>query len=392
MSATERDTPDAHAPIQDALDAAVRGIAALASVDDVLQLIVDGVRPLVGAEYAALGIVAEGGRIQRFITSGMDAATRHAIGALPRGHGMLGLIIRENRSFRIPDINTDPRRYGFPPHHPPMSSFLGVPIVYGGETIGRLYLTNKIGAPEFTDADLRLVERFALHAGIAMTNARLLERSRLLAVAEERERISRDLHDGIIQNLYAVGLALEGVAEVLDAEGHSAGPDVDRSVDAIHHAIGDIRNFIVGLRPDALAGVGLAAGLTSIADEARQHSSIVISLDLPIDLREPDPDVTSHLLAIASEGLSNVIRHSRATRARIAVDSGPDDVGSTLLQIEDDGRGFDRSAAARHGHQGLSNMRERADAIGATLDWETPAGGGTRLVVRKAEPERRASA
>jgi two-component system nitrate/nitrite sensor histidine kinase NarX len=101
--------------------------------------------------------------------------------------------------------------------------------------------------------------------------------------------------------------------------------------------------------------------------------------------------VTSHLLAIASEGLSNVIRHSRATRARIAVDSGPDDVGSTLLQIEDDGRGFDRSAAARHGHQGLSNMRERADAIGATIDWETPPRGGTRVMVRKADMERRPS-
>ena len=132
--------------VQAALDAAVRGIAGLVPVDDVLQVIVDRVRPLVRAQYAALGIVDANGRIERFPTSGMDDATRHAIGDLPEGHGMLGLIIRENRSFRVPDINADPRRYGFPPNHPPMTSFLGGPITVKGLTVGRLYLTNKIGA------------------------------------------------------------------------------------------------------------------------------------------------------------------------------------------------------------------------------------------------------
>ena len=109
-----RDLGQVHA----ALDAAVREIAGLASADDVLQVIVDRVRPLVGAQYAALGIVDSNGRIERFITSGMDDATRRAIGALPEGHGLLGLIIRENRPFRIADINSDPRRFGFPPNHP----------------------------------------------------------------------------------------------------------------------------------------------------------------------------------------------------------------------------------------------------------------------------------
>ena len=162
----------AASPIYDALDAAVRGIAALASVDDVLQLIVDRVRPLVGAQYAALGIVDADGRIERFITSGMDDETRERIGALPEGRGLLGLIIRENRSFLVPDINTDARRSGFPPNHPPMGSFLGVPITIRGISLGRLYMTNKIGADEFSEEDRSLVETFALHAGIAMENAR----------------------------------------------------------------------------------------------------------------------------------------------------------------------------------------------------------------------------
>jgi transcriptional regulator with GAF, ATPase, and Fis domain len=139
------------------LCAAVRSIAALAPVDDVLQIIADRVRPLVGAQYAALGIVDTDGRIERFITSGIDEPTRRRIGALPEGQGLLGLIIRENRTFRIADINIDPRRHGFPPHHPAMTSFLGVPITFGGVSLGRLYLTNKIGAPEFSADDQVLV-------------------------------------------------------------------------------------------------------------------------------------------------------------------------------------------------------------------------------------------
>ena len=152
----------------DAFDAATRAIAGLRSVDDMLQVIVDRVRPLVGARYAALGIVHPDGVIERFITSGLDPEDRRAIGPLPRGHGILGLIIRENRSFRIPDIATDPHRYGFPPNHPPMHSFLGVPVTVKGRSVGNLYLTEKAGAAEFSEADQRLVESFAIHAGIAI--------------------------------------------------------------------------------------------------------------------------------------------------------------------------------------------------------------------------------
>jgi len=373
--------------VYEALDAAVRSIAGLGSVDDVLQVIVDRVRPLVGAQYAALGIVDEGGRIERFITSGMDDVTRHAIGPLPEGHGLLGLIIRENRPFRIADINTDPRRHGFPPNHPPMTSFLGVPITYGGESLGRLYLTNKLGAPEFTIQDQAVVETFALHAGIAMANARLLDRLRNLAVAEERERISRDLHDGIIQNLYAVGLTLEDVADQLDTDDHEAAPRVGDAIDAIHLAIGDIRNFIVGLRPGVVAGIPLVAGLAGIIEDARTHTSIEIELDAPEELGEPPPQVTSHLLAVAGEALSNVIRHSRATAARLVVEpQGPAREAWQLI-VEDNGIGFDPETIARHGHQGLANMRDRVAAMSGTLRFEGGPGGGTRIVIRVPDGE-----
>ena len=129
-----------------ALDVAVQGISGVLELDIVLQLIVDRVRELAEAEYAALGIVDGEGVIERFITSGLDAAERERIGSLPRGRGLLGLIISEGQTLRIADIAQDPRRYGFPPNHPEMHSFLGVPVRVKGRAVGDLYLTNKRGA------------------------------------------------------------------------------------------------------------------------------------------------------------------------------------------------------------------------------------------------------
>ena len=375
--AAPRDEGEVHA----ALDAAVRGIAGLVSVDDVLQVIVDRVRPLVGARYAALGIVDANGRIERFITSGMDDETRARIGALPEGHGMLGLIIRENRSFRIADINVDPRRHGFPPNHPPMTSFLGVPITIKGVSLGRLYLTDKIGSDEFGDDDRSLVETFALHAGIAMDNARLHEQLQRLAVVDERERISKDLHDGIIQNMYAVGLSLEDVPDLMDDDRTEAAARVERAIDAIHLSIQDIRNFIFGLRPELLAGTSLAGGLAALAEEYRHNMIIDLELRIAEDAVDPPADVTGHLLAIVSESLSNVARHSQASRASLEL-AAPGD-GSTLeLTIEDNGIGFDPERVVKLGHQGLANTRERAATIGGKVTIDSRRGVGTRVVVR----------
>ncbi len=367
--------------VQAALDAAVRGIAGLTSVDDALQVIVDRVRPLVGAQYAALGIVDADGRIERFITSGMDDETRRRIGSLPEGHGLLGLIIRENRSFQIADLNVDPRRYGFPPNHPPMTSFLGVPITIKGVSLGRLYLTNRIGAEVFSDEDRSLVETFALHAGIAMENARLHEQLQRLAVVDERERISKDLHDGVIQNLYAVGLSLEDVPDLMVDDQPEAATRVERAIDSIHLSIKDIRNFIFGLRPELLEGVSLVVGLAALADEYRHNMIVDLELRLPDTIAEQPAEVTGHLLAIVAESLSNIARHSQASRASVTLSKLE---GGRMLQlaIEDNGIGFDPTGVVKLGHQGLANTRERAAAIGGAVSIDSSPGAGTRVVVR----------
>jgi signal transduction histidine kinase len=367
--------------VQAALDAAVRGIAGLASLDDVLQIIVDQVRPLVAAEYAALGIVDADGRIERFITSGMDDETRRRIGDLPEGKGLLGLIIRKNRSFRVPDMNQDARRYGFPPNHPPMTSFLGVPITVKGISLGRLYLTNKLSADEFSAQDQSLVETFALHAGIAMENARLHERLQRLAVVDERDRISKDLHDGIIQNMYAVSLSLEDVPELMADDRDEAAARVERAIDSIHLSIQDIRRFIFGLRPELLEGTSLAGGLASLVEESRHNTMIDFELRVPAALTGLPEDVIGQLLGIVNESLSNVMRHSRATRALVVL-APSGDGESWEITVEDNGVGFDPTSTVKLGHRGLANIRERAGQISGTVTIESRPGDGTRVIIR----------
>jgi two-component system, NarL family, sensor histidine kinase DevS len=366
-----------------ALDQAVRGIGGVLDVDRVLQLITDRVRELAGAEYAAIGIVDADGAIERFITSGISDEERVRIGDLPHGRGLLGLIIRENRTYRIPDITRHPERYGFPAHHPEMHAFLGMPIIARGEVVGRLYLTNKVGAAEFSADDQELVEMFALHAGIAIDNARLHDQVQRLAIVEERERISRDLHDSIIQAIYAQTLALDDVPELATEDPKEASRRVDEAIDALHAVIRDIRNFIFGLRPVLLDGGSLADGLQQLATELQRNGGVDVTVaaddvvGLPIE-------TIAELLALTREGLSNVARHASATHASVLLEIGDD--GTLRLEMADDGRGFDPRTSPAQGHHGLANMRSRADALGARFGIESAPGRGTRIIVTLARP------
>ena len=370
-------SPSRLPPALDALDAAVRGISSVLDVEQVLQLIVDRVRELVTAQYAALGIVDESDQITQFITSGITADERRAIGDLPHGHGLLGLIIRENRSYRIPTIAAHPESYGFPPNHPPMTSFLGVPVTVKGAVVGRLYLTNKQDATEFSADDQALIETFALHAGIAIENAHLHEQVQRLAVVDERDRISRDLHDSVIQMIYAVTLSLDDVPELVSEAPAEARERVDDAIDALHGVIRDIRNFIFGLRPLLLDSGSLLDGLRALADELRRNTTTEIEVvgEEPSDLTL---DVVAELLAIAREALANVARHSGAAHASIRLE----ELGQTVrLEIADDGRGLANEPDMVGGHHGLANLRTRAEALGGAFDIESGAAAGTRIIV-----------
>jgi signal transduction histidine kinase len=362
-----------------AVDEAARAIAGLLDVEEALQLIVERVRKLVGAGYAALGIVGTEDRIERFITSGMPPHEREAIGPLPRGRGLLGLIIREERSYRIPNIADHPDSSGFPPNHPPMTSFLGVPVTSRGRSVGNFYLTNKADAAEFTPEDQRLVEVFALHAAIAIENARLHQQVAGYAIVQERDRIGRDLHDGIIQSLYAVSLSLEDVPDLMASSPAEAEGRVDSAIDSLQSSIRELRNFIYGLRPEALDGADVAAGIVVLAGQFGYNTLVDVELDVdPAAGTDISPEHGAEILQLVREALSNAARHANPRRLVVSFQR---EGGSTDLIIADDGVGFDASAAVPAGHDGLGNMRSRAEAIGATLRIESASGKGTRIIV-----------
>jgi signal transduction histidine kinase len=364
-----------------ALEDAIRGIAVL-DVDRVLQLIADRVRELVGARYAALGIVGPGESIERFVTSGITLEQRLRLGPPPRGHGLLGLIIREGRSLRIPNIAAHPNSYGFPPNHPPMTTLLGVPVTVKGQPIGNFYLTDKEDGREFSEADQQLVENFAVHAGIAIENARLHDQVQRLAIVEERERISKDLHDGIIQGLYGIALSLEDLPELMEDDREEAVGRVDRAIDGLNVTIQDIRSFIQGLHSELGLGGDLADGLASLAHEFRLNSLVDVDVDLdggraaasilPVGHRV-------HLLNIAREALSNASRHGRAPQGRIELATEGEQL---VLTITDDGVGFDPRIDPGEGHLGLANLRSRAATMRGTALVDSAPGKGTRIIVR----------
>jgi len=261
-----------------------------------------------------------------------------------------------------------------------MHSFLGVPVTVKGRSVGNLYLTNKAGADEFSAEDQALAETFAVHAGIAIENARLHEQVQRLAVVDERERISKDLHDGIIQNIYAVGLSLEDIPELIRDDPDEVERRVERAIDSLNLTIRDIRNFIFGLRPELLSGTSLMSGVAIIVEEFRHNSMIDVELLAGSMDREPDPTTTAHLLGVVGEALSNIARHSGASRATVWVDAEAD--GSLRLRIEDNGRGFDTATVGSLGHQGLANMRSRVATVGATMDIQGDA-TGTRIEIHR---------
>jgi signal transduction histidine kinase len=300
------------------------------------------------------------------------------------------VIIREARTVRTDDVEHHPSHVGYPPHHPAMTSFLGAPVLVKGRSVGNLYLADKRSGEPFTAGDERLVEMFAVHAGIAIDNARLHDEVQRLAVVDERERIGKDLHDGIIQSIYAVGLSLEDVPELVESTAEVDRDDaiarVDRAIDALNLVIADIRSYILRLSTAAGPEDDPVAALARQGEELGLHAVVDLDMDLEggaLAIRSLEPDRRSDVLFIVREALSNVSRHADASRVLLALDEDDGDLG---LTVEDHGRGFDPDAVpgpdAAGRHQGLANMRARAIGMGGTFTIGRPDGPGTRIIVR----------
>jgi signal transduction histidine kinase len=353
----------------------------------VLQKVVDLSRELLQAKYGALGVADhESNMIKEFITAGVSAADRAAIGPPPVGHGLLGVLLTEGEPLVISDISKDPRSIGFPPNHPPMQSLLGVPIKSKGEIFGNLYVADRFETQpakgdvllNFDHNDLLLLEKFATQAAIAIENAQLYRDTQELAVLRERQRFGMDLHDGILQSVFATGLSLQEAQRRLQTEPAAAGQRIEQSITELSQVQRDLRNYIMGLRTGRYQGQDL---LTSLAEMLREfHANTLIAVDfIPLD-KETSFALTDEqrdeLLHIVQEALTNIRKHARARSVQLSVD-----VSATELKIiiRDDGIGYRaEDVAGGHGF-GLLNMRERAGTMGADLQIVSAPDQGTRI-------------
>ena len=528
---------------QAALLQAALEISGELSLPVVLQRIVDLAAQLTGARYGALGVLGPGGQITEFITQGLTAAEREAIGHVPVGRGILGLLIREPHPLRLRDLHDHSQSIGFPPHHPAMSSFLGAPVLARGQVFGNIYVTEKQGANEFTREDEESLVILATQAGVAIENSRLYEESRRrerwlgslkeiteailegerdpytllrliarrarelvgadlttvatradrndelvigvaegahaeellgmsvplagsisgkvmrsgrpvtvahasadhrafqpmvasghmgpttfapillrgvpygtlavarlaggveltdeeiglvesfaaqvslameysrlqrelnrLAVMDERERIATELHDGVIQGLFAMGLNLQATA--LTVSEPAAQERIEEVVSQLDGSIRDLRNYIFGLRPEALADRQLHQALTDLAREFEQAAGLVVDFKVDEAVAAELAGRAADVVQLAREALSNVRRHAEASRCSIKLSRKG---RSAVLEIRDNGKGFDAATPAGEDHHGLRNLRRRVATIGGKLVLTSAPGKGTTV-------------
>lgn len=507
-----------------------------------------------GAQYAALGVNNEQGRVEQFIPIGMSEAEIEAMPHPPLGLGLIGALMNKKESIRLTDLTKDPRSSGFPTHHPEMKSFLGVPIVLGNRNLGQIYLTNKQNGPEFTAEDQLMIEMLAAYAAVAISNARmyrsLIQRDRILtrrnenlallnelsstlatssdideilekalnqimdylqlevgefflmqedrrslkramhrgiiadtiwqsdyfklgegyvgvtakdglprlldlplddenneiatiinekqfrqlallplhgrrgilgvlcvgtchpqplddlelqflaaisswvgtaienmqlnlqgrrlAILEERERIGMDLHDGIIQSIYAVGLTLEHARLLLNEDTEMAHQRIEQSIADLNSAIRDIRSYILDLRPRQLHDESLMNGIQRLTNELRANTLLEINLQGPSDgfqnLKEGHAVALFH---ICQEAMANIAKHARAHSVNVTLWKTPQRV---LLEVSDDGRGFDFENKKMSIGHGLANIQTRARNVGGDVEFTSDPGQGTTVL------------
>ncbi len=341
-------------------------------LDGVLRRIVAAACELTEATYCALGVLnSTGDAIGQFVTCGLSPEQEAQLGDTPTGRGVLGLLLRDPLPIRLADLSAHPMSAGFPPNHPPMRSFLGVPIRVRGVVFGNLYLTEKRGGGEFVERDERLLSALAAAAGVSIDNAGLHQRLGELALFADRERIARDLHDTVIQRLFAIGLSLQGLCRIVEPP--SAALRIEVAVDELDLTIADVRSTIFELETRNQAGA--QAEITRAINEARDALGFLprVAFEGPVDTATGN-EVLKEAVAVVREALSNAARHARATRVEVVVAAKADELE---VCIKDDGVGM-RPLVASGGH-GLRNMTARAEKLGGTVEVRSEPGEGTTI-------------
>ena len=375
--ATPEDTRTDQRTLLRTISDAVLAITAEPRVDRALRHLVEAARTLAGARYAAVGVPDEqGDGFAEFIYTGMSDELVEKIGPLPRRHGLLAAMLKQSDPMRTTDIRKDPRFEWWPEAHPRMSSFLGVPIIYKGDVVGAFYLTDKIGAREFTAEDQETIELLAAHAAVAIETTRLYGRSRELSVVEERNRLARELHDSVTQTLFSMSLRAEAALQMLDTDPARAKAEVESLRDLSRAAVQEMRSLVFELRPPDLEAEGLAETLRKHVDVVRRvaHNDITYSAD---GYERRPVEVEREVLRIAQEALNNAVKHSEAVHIAVALAG---DAVALRLEVTDDGGGFDPAdPQIRAKRLGITSMEERADELGGYLMIDSRPGGPTSV-------------
>ncbi|WP_433371211.1 GAF domain-containing sensor histidine kinase [Streptosporangium sp. CA-115845] len=355
-----------------AVSSAVLAVTRHLSVREVLGVIVRSAGRLLDARYAALGVPDDQGAFAEFVAEGISEEEWDAIGPMPRQHGMLGALLRDGVPVRLSDIRRDSRFEYWPRAHPVLKDFLGVPILDGDEVLGIIFLSNKRSPGGFTEADQRLLTMFAAHAALALTNARLYERSRELTLVEERTRMARELHDAVTQKLFSLRLTARAAASLVAGDPVRAVRELDRVERLAGEALAELRAVIVELRPAELDRHGLAETLRKhVRLLDRLHPASFSFEEAPVcDL---EPEIEAAVLRVAQEALHNASRHSKARAVGVRLGC---EGGRVFLEVSDDGTGFEVTAAVGRG-LGIASMGDRAEAVGGSVRVRSEPGGGT---------------
>jgi signal transduction histidine kinase len=384
MLATQAGVAIANATLYEEIRDRERWLGALRDITDkvlagapereLLESVAEHAKELAGADAATIITVTD--------TPG-ELAVAAAVGAraselrgqsLPASGSISGAVMQSGHVLVIEDVSVDDR--AFQPivrigrHGPAVFAPLRIP----GGALGTLMVTRLKGAPRFEQRRVNLVETLADQASVAIEYARAQAELRRLGLMEERERIAKELHDGIIQSLFAVGMGLQGTA--LIAQSPETSTRIEGAVEELDRVIRDLRNYIFGLRPGILADRQLDQALKVLAEEMQSRSRIAVEVDVDAAVAAALSGRSADIVQLTREALSNVARHARASHATVRLSRQG---SNALLSIDDDGVGFDPRAGSVG--NGMRNMRERAESLHGDLAVTSHNGEGTKLSV-----------
>nr|MDQ2732144.1 GAF domain-containing sensor histidine kinase [Armatimonadota bacterium] len=369
--------------------------------NEALYRIADAARTLAKARYAALAVVrSDADGLMEFVTVGMTPDEEARLGARPQGAGVLGLLLHRTEPLRISNLGDHPASVGFPPHHPPMTSFLGVPIHRGEVVVGSLYLTNKIGGGDFTEEDEIAVQSLGAHAAMAIQNLHMHSRQRalvsglIMAQEEERRAIAYDLHDGLTQYVMASHAHLESFRHAHETgKTERAQREMDQALQYLKEAVVESRRLVSGLRSLALDDLGLSAAIEQLLNEEKAHASWEeADLIHNMEGRRFDKALETAVYRVAQEALTNARKHAGARQIRLLLQTETDAQEAAvriILEVRDWGQGFDPDRYPRDfTHVGLQGMAERVNLMGGTFEIQSKPGGGTlvRAIFPAVEP------